>query len=265
MSAQQRRIRALNPYSRGNVGRELKAWECYTAPGVPFEIPTASSHLGGTALPMGHNPGGGWDATNDVTSMPQGAGFDARIGKQVNLKSMELKGVIFCQGAEQLGNVQGAVISEVAIWVVLMHNPNGTLIDEQAVFTNPTDFLGTRTVPLRNLNGTNEYTVLKKIVIKPTDFRVLAMGNPAWAYDLLTHTSGGGPTLSDQLGSVSAYGAPFECHINLKGITSKYLIGATQQGYTGADTNSIYVLATNAGTPMPQYCVAMTRLRYTDA
>lgn len=93
-----------------------------------------------------------------LNAMQQGDGPSNRDGNQVLLESVEVKGNITC--AAQADQTGGDRAPEIFIALVLDKQTNGTQLDSENVYTNPSASAFCATDPLRNLLFRKRFEVL---------------------------------------------------------------------------------------------------------
>jgi len=179
---------------------------------------------------------GGQTVLSSANGVGQGTGNNQRIGLKQQMKSFQIKGYIYNDGAIANANCWN---DEIHLWVVLDRHPN-------TVGTVWLDVFDTSSEPanaMMNLSNTTRYRLLKHIVVKMT---------PPVYYDTNINQARVGTDANS-----------FEWFTDLN-FVSRYTAGSTTGGWADFTENNIIVFA--SANRCTEFKLAYrSRCRYTDA
>jgi len=130
----------------GYVGMELKFLD--TSRAVSFTAPTDAA-------------GGEMDPTtmNCLNGVGQGSGESQRVGKKYTIKSIHLTGRVGYTAAADQADILAP--GNLFVALVLDMQTNGAQLNSEDVFTNPLGTAGGAPIPLRDMERSTRYKVLK--------------------------------------------------------------------------------------------------------
>ncbi len=218
--------RKANSRTGGFIGIELKFYDSFVTT-TALTAPTDAA-------------GGEFDesATICMTTIPNGAGESQRVGRQVTMKSLAIRGII--SETFQINQTAGDITPTIMLAVIMDTQTNGATIVSENVFENP------------SANGLLACSVFRKIenarrykTLATKTFKMPEIG--AMAYDG-TNIEQGGTMI------------PFAFYIDMKNTKINY--SGTTETIVNTVDNSIHMIAYCTSTlyaPSIQYA---SRLRY---
>jgi len=141
-----------------------------------------------------------------LNAIAQGDGEQQRDGKQVNIKSCYVTGVVDLPG--QINQTTAKSIPTVYIALVLDKQTNGAQLTSELVFENPSGSAATAANPLRNMQYTSRFDVLDSVCVTLEQPQITFDGanleqsgsrahfKLSWTGDLMTQYTGTGATVS---------------------------------------------------------------------
>jgi hypothetical protein len=221
---------AANYRTGGFIGKELKYYDTSTE---AVTIPAAASLAVGMVDP----------ATNALNTVPSGPGPEQRIGRNISMKKLTIRGKIIVPEANS-GNADPGC--NVMVAVVLDTQCNGASPTGDDIFLNHNNIDGNQTNCMRNLEYTTRFKVLKQM-------RIIA--DQQWVTGTQPDHANSGRHI------------PFQCDINLGSLRCQYTKPTTggDEQIAAITDNALHVFAItddSAGNTKPQIQY-MSRLRYT--
>lgn len=227
--AQVRRV--MNARTGGYIGLEKKFFDSSASAAIVSTADASGGEIDPTTLLCLNCPA-------------QGDGEQNRDGRQINMHSIYIKGVVSM--AAQANQTSLDVIPEVMIALVLDKQTNGAQLNSEDVYDNPSGFSTLAAQPFRELEYSKRFQVLKTVNITAKDIA----GTIQPVYD--------GTNIEQQGGHV-----PFTIYKDLKGMKVNYISGQTTSVINAIADNSLHIIAfcSNVGTvPTLLY---QSRLRFT--
>lgn len=176
-------------------------------------------------------------AVNCLNAPAQGDGESNRDGRQIRMKSLLVRGAVYCPS--QADQTAADVSPTVRVMAVLDTQTNGAQLNSEDVFTNPAGSGTTATSPFRNLQYSKRFRVLasKKVQFPPF--------SPTWD-----------GTNLEQCGQAK----DFQMSVNLKDLVVNFV--GTTAGVASVADNSIHIIAYTNSTAAAPTLSYNSRLRF---
>lgn len=173
--------------------------------------------------------GGPWS----LASPSRGTGSYQREGKQILLQSIELQGVVWLYGGQDITDLSVANnVPHVYISLVLDKQTNGTLLTSELVYKNVGTASWTAAIPFRNLSYESRFDVLASTIVKPSQFA--------------TQTSSGNPTVVNSI-SLTGVQVPVRLCVNFNDLPVNFTAGSIDADNQYVIDNSIHCMAWTSG------------------
>jgi len=222
--------RVLNGRTGGYVGLERKFFDTFENSRALQASTNASS---GEMDPFGENC---------LNCPAQGDGESNRDGRQIAMQSITLKGNITVPYATTPTTQWEAPVVYVAI--VLDKQTNGATLNSEDVFANPSGDARGMTQPLRNLEYSDRFTVLKSTTVNMKDV-------------LAGFQIGGTPT------GQAGMSIPFYLYHDLKGMKMNFISGQNTSVIAAVADKSLHVIAYTTTASLGPVITYNARLRFT--
>ncbi len=197
--------RGMNRRTGGFLGIETKFYD-QSLVGHAILAPTGST--GGLANPS---------ATISLNTVIQGDGESNRDGRKINMKSLEINGIV--QVAAQAAATSADIATYVYVAVVHDRQCNGAILVSQNVYANPSGNAALAAGPFRNLQFQSRFRVLKYKRIKLP----------------MQQTAG----ISSSM-EIAGFQVPFHFKVNLKGMPVIY--SNTTEAIANTTDNSLSIV-----------------------
>jgi len=144
----------MNPRIQGLLGMEKKFFDSAIQ---PTPLVTTDAWANGV-----YNPVTVFSATDCISTPAVGPAANQRVGKQITIKQLYLRGAIHLQSKADATVLPGQVTAFLA--VVLDTQTNGAQVASEQIYYNPCGDIDGRVHPLRNLQNAQRFRVLKEQV-----------------------------------------------------------------------------------------------------
>jgi len=171
-----------------------------------------------------------------VSAPSQGDGAQQRNGDRITLKSVQIKGNIYVTNNFQAN--RPANQSRAMVALVWDKQSNGAQLNSEDVFTNPTGGGNIATMPLRQMEYSSRFTVLKTWEVDLTPVS-LSQNGANWAWN--------------------ARSASFECFLPLSLVVN---FSAPAEGVASCVDNSLHLIVNSNGTNTRTACYYLSRIRF---
>jgi len=223
-AARNKRLRASNVRIGGFLGIEHKFYDTtYTA--------AITNSTGMTGLEADPN------TVNCISAPAQGDGESDRDGKKINIESVHVHGVVSI--ASQADQTGADVVPTIMIALVLDTQSNGAQLNSEDVYKNLTSSALSSPTPLRNLQYSRRFKVLKT--------KILNFPAPALSYD---------GTNMEQSGKTMSFG------MDIKRLNIPVTFTSTTAGIANVVDNSLHIIATTSSTTMAPTLYYNARIRF---
>lgn len=222
--------RVLNGRTGGYVGLEKKFFDSERSIAIPVSTDASGCEADPTTLLCLNCPA-------------QGDGESERDGRQISMSSIQVKGMVSI--AAQSDQTAGDVIPDVMIALVLDKQTNGSQLNSEDVYENPSGFSTLASQPFRNLENSQRFRVLKTVHVTSTELA----GAIQPVYD--------GTNIEQQGANV-----PFSMYVNLKGMKVNFISGQTSSTISAIADNSIHVIAYASNVSASPTLLYNARLRF---
>jgi len=223
-AARNRRLRASNVRIGGFLGIENKFYDTSLTAAL-----TASTNWAGAE----HDPAG----VLCISAPAQGDGESNRDGKKINITSAHVTGTIYC--AAQANQTASDAAPVVFIALVLDMQTNGAQLNSEDVYTNPLGNSIANVNPLRNLQYSKRFKVLKT--------KTLQLPVPSITYD---------GTNIEQSGFVRSF------RMDISKMALPVTFTATTAGVANVVDNSLHIIAVATNIDMAPAISYNARIRF---
>lgn len=222
-SAQRALLSAANVTTGGLLGVETKFYDTWASGFVSESVDMTGMML---------------DPAQGCLSAPsEGDAANQRSNTRIRIRSVQIKGHIYTINSSNM--VQPAFQNRAMVALVWDKQTNGAACSSSAIFTNPSAGNPIAAQPLRNMEYSSRFTVLK-----------------TWEMDLTPQTLAYEGPNSYAWNSVSC---AFECFLPLS-LDVNFL--GTVEGVASVVDNSLHVVANTSGTTTSTACYYLSRIRY---
>jgi hypothetical protein len=224
-------IRQANMRTAGFLGVEHKFWDtgiaATTVPGIPNTKAVTGVEMDPAVYDCLNSPG-------------EGTAENERSGRSISMSSLHVTGT--CQITNQVNETARKTLPAIFIALVLDTQTNGSQLNSEDVYTNPSAFSYAASSLLRNLEHSRR-------------FRILATQKvPGSAFAGVTGTYDGTNI------EISGCVIPWEFHVDLKGM--KVNFGSTGSGVSTISDNSIHLIACSTHSDTAVQLFYNARLRF---